>query len=156
MKKATVVLISALLVGLSVGAARAEVCYKLNPFPDVLRLSELNDLGATGDSHILVYGNWIAHGAYTLPVVGALELNNGSTSTRRLGIHGTNNTASFGSNPSCVLDGFPGGAWFLNCEGAGSDPAFTNSGSPLTSISCAGLQPSSPTSAGPPAGGSGR
>jgi hypothetical protein len=152
LQKATIVLVSAVLVGLSVGAARAEICYKLDGFSDVLRLSEINDLGATGSSHILVFGNWIAHGSYTLPVVGALELNSGSTSTRRLGIHGTNNTMSFGGNPSCVLDGFPGGSFFVNCEGAQNDPPFTASGSPITSVSCTGLPPSGPSNGGSPIG----
>jgi hypothetical protein len=151
MKKATVVLVSTLLVGLSVGAARAEICYRLDPFGDVLRLSQI-----TNGAHILVFGKLFYPGLYTLPVVGALELNSGSTSTRRLGIHGTNNTTFFAGNSNCVLDGTPGGSFFANCEGATSDPPFMNSGGPLTPVSCAGLPEFSPANAGPPLGGSGQ
>jgi hypothetical protein len=150
MKKIAVIMATMGLVALTAAGARAEVCYRLFPFSDVLRLNIEIDDGATGSSHHTVAGNWIT-GSYTLPVVGARELNRGSLSTRRLGIHGTNNTAAFGSNPNCILDGIPGAAWFLNCVG-GPGARFTNSGTSLQPVSCSALPVSSPALAGPEAG----
>jgi hypothetical protein len=150
MKKFSIAIAVILLSALAFGSAHAETCYRLTPFVDVLRLNVEISEGATGSAHHLVYGNWIT-GSYTLPVVGARELNRGSTSTRRLGIHGTNNTAAFGNNPDCLLDGIPGGAWFLNCDG-GTGARFRNQGTSLTPISCPGLAPSTAYGAGPEAG----
>ena len=141
MKKATVVLAALVLVVLMVAAAQAEICYQLSPFGDVLRLNvEIND-GPVGASHHLVYGNWVFAGVYTLPLVGARELNVGSTTIRRLGIHGTNPTAFFGGNRICALDGIPGAAWTLACAAGAGAPFFAN-GSALTAISCDGLSAS--------------
>ena len=151
MKKASVLMAALGLVALTVAGAQAETYYKLQPFPDILRLQIITvDADGSTVTHQAVAGNWIASGFYTLPVTGAREFNLGTTSVRRLGIHGTNNGASFGGNPNCVLDGISGGAWFLNCVG-GTGATFRNSGSPLQSISCSGLA-SSIEEVGPPAG----
>jgi len=128
--------------------AQAETCYVLKPFVDVLRLNVQITEGGPNSMHEAVYGNWITS-SYTLPVVGARELNLGSNTQRRLGIHGTNNSSFFGGNPACVLDGIPGGKWSLSCFGGGSG-RFSNSGTALAPISCASLPPS--VEAGPEAG----
>jgi hypothetical protein len=140
MRKATLFLTPIALISLAIGTAQAEVCYRLNPFVDVLRLSETTFVEpSTGGSHALVAGNWIAHGFYTLPVVGSLELDAGSTTVTRLGIHGTQKTTNFfGGHSSCVLDGAPGGSWFLSCNGR-VNGIFNNSGSSLSPVSCVGL-----------------
>ncbi len=138
MKKMMVFMVALLTSAMMITVARAEVCYQLTPFPDILRLTIQTDQGTTGDTHHNVFGNWISS-SYSLPVVGARELNHGSTSVRRLGIHGTNNGPSFGGNPICSLDGIaPGGAWSLTCVG-GAGARFTNSGSALTQVSCGGV-----------------
>ena len=139
MKTSAATIVSAtVFFSISIGIAEAEVCYKLTPFIDVLRLNEMTfvDSDAAG-THTLVNGNWIARGFYTLPVVGSEELDSGSTSVRRLGIH-------------CVLDGLPGGAWSLSCDGKVTG-IFNNSGGSLTPISCAGLVAAA-EEAGKPAG----
>jgi hypothetical protein len=151
MKKTTIAMAVSALFALTVGVAQAEVCYKLNPFVDILRLNTVtNDSSTVGAVHKLTHGNWIS-GAYTLPVVGAIEFKDGSTTVRRLGIHGTNNTTAFGNNPICALDGIPGQPWFLVCT-AGPGVRFTNNGSALTSIPCNGLAPSLSTDGGAAAG----
>jgi hypothetical protein len=129
------------------GTAGAEVCFKLNPFRDVLRLE------ITGTSHHLVYGNWIAPGAYTLPVAGARELNTGSTTVRRIGITGTNAQTTgtdtdpppFGGNLICGLDGIPGGAWKIQCTGKAKP--FAASGPTMAPVNCNTLAPSSASAA---------
>lgn len=121
----------------STGAQASEGCFKLTPFSDILKL----EFGAVTNRHQNVYGNWIAPGSYTLPVSGAYELKSGSQSVKRLGIVGTNITASFNGNLICGLDGTKGGAWKLSCSG-GTGANYQNSGT-LTQVSCAGLSPSS-------------
>ena len=138
MKKSTIAAAVAVL-GALMGIAQAETCYKLQPFADVLRVDVQITEGGTSSMHELVYGDWVSS-SYTLPIVGARELNVGSTSQRRLGIHGTNSSADFGGNPACVLDGIPGGAWSLSCFGGGSG-RFANSGTNLAPISCTSLPP---------------
>jgi len=151
MKKAIVLVTAPVLLALTVGVAQAEVCYKLSPFVDILRLSIHSDVGASGDTHQAVFGNWIAHGSYAMPVTGARELDKNSTTVRRLGIHATNNTTSFASNKACMLDGIPGGTWRLSCNNPG--PVFANSGT-LTPITCPATPVSSPEGpGGRPAGG---
>jgi hypothetical protein len=144
MKKATVALAVLMLVVLTVAVAQAEICYRLQPFGDVLRLDVEIDDGPPGASHQLIYGNWILAGVYTLPVVGARELNAGSTTIRRLGIHGTNPTAFFGGNRICAVDGIPGGTWTVACTAGAGAPFFVGpGGTVLAAISCDGLSPSS-------------
>jgi hypothetical protein len=144
LRKSAVALAATFVIG-GISAAQAETCYRLTPFSDILRLTCATKpaTGPFGSTHTNCYGNWISS-TYTLPVVGARELNRGSTPTaqaRRLGLHGTNNTGSFGANPICIIDGIPNAPWFLACTG-GAGARFTNSGSSLTSIACGGLPPS--------------
>jgi hypothetical protein len=115
--------------------AQAETCYQLKPFVDVLRVNVQVTDGTTHAQHALVYGDWVATTSYTMPIVGSLELNVNSTTVRRLGVHGTNDTSDFGSNPACVIDGIPGGAWTLTCFG-GPGARFTNSGTDLALVAC--------------------
>jgi len=121
-------------------AAPVQVCYKLNPFVDILKLVR-SDPGPGG--HRSLFGNWIASGLYTIPVSGAFEFEAGSTTIKKIGIVGANSTTSFGDNLICGLTGIGGGgAWELNCSGGSSNVNFQNSGT-LNQISCAGLPPSS-------------
>lgn len=134
------VAIAASLVAIasSANAAPVQVCYKLNPFGDYLKLVR-NDVGPGG--HRALYGSWIFPGGYTIPVSGAFELEAGSTTVRKVGIVGANNSTSFGDNLICGLSGTPGGAWELNCSGGSSNVNFQNSGT-FNQISCFGLAPS--------------
>jgi hypothetical protein len=116
--------------GFSTGAQATEVCYRLDPFIDILRL----ELDPVKHGHRNVYGNWIAPGVYTLPVSGAYELDLDSKTVRRLGIVGTNATEFFGDNLLCGLDGIRGRNFELNCSGGPGDD-FQNNGT-LTPISC--------------------
>ena len=150
MRKVAIAMVTLGLMALTAAGAQAEFCYQLKPFVDILRVSILIDYGPGGSRHDTVTGNWFAS-SYSIPVVGANEITHGSTSVRRFGLHGTNNTASFGGNPSCILDGTPGGAWFLNCVG-GTGATFRTSGTPLLPISCNGLASASPEASGPEAG----
>ena len=151
MKRAAFALLAAVVVGVWAAPARAEVCFRLTPFTDVLRLSQVADRGV-GSPHVITVGNWITS-SYSLPVTGAVEQDHGSTTLFRLGIFGANSsTSSFGGNPICELNGLTnGGPWKLACEGAATDPPFTNHGTALTPISCVGLPGSAPVN-GPEAG----
>jgi hypothetical protein len=158
------IIASSLLLGSGIGAAHAEICWKLTPFPDVIRVTEITDEGNTsplgtkgsefGSTHRLVFGNWIAHGFYTLPIVGAIEFDNSSTATAqklRFGVHGTNHTAAFfGNHSDCTLDALLGGGWKLSCDGNVNTAPFNNSGSAFTLIDCEN-QPAF-TAEGKPAG----
>jgi hypothetical protein len=139
MTRAKTVLASSVLLGLALGTAQAETCFRLTPFIDILRLSETNFVDSNvGGTHTLVVGNWIAGRAYTLPVVGSLELDVGSTTVQRLGIHGINKPGGGSGFSDCTLDGIPGGAWDLACSGRNTG-LFNNTGTSLTPISCTGL-----------------
>lgn len=128
------------------GVARAETCYRLDPFIDILRLNVESLEDAGNRTHTFAYGNWIASGIYTLPITGARELDVASTKVKRLGVVGTNNVSNtsgaFGSNLVCGLDGYENGPWVLQC--AGSTSPFTNSGASLTKINCNGQPVSQP------------
>ena len=132
----------------ALGTAQAETCYNLAPFVDVVRVNQTTTADeSVGGTHTGVVGNWFVGGTYSLPVTGSLDTDEGGLP--RLGLHGTQHTASFfGANADCVLDGNPGGAWTLACDAPG--PAFLNSGSPLAVISCDTI--STAPVAGTPAG----
>lgn len=150
MKKIVSAMTAIALTGLSAGAAQAEICYKLNPFIDVVRLTVLASPELATFKHHLVYGSWIATGFYAMPVSGARELNVGSLTTRHVGVNGTNPSSSFGGNLLCGVDGIPGGAWSLQCSGGAGN--FTNSGTNFEIVSCASSPKSAP--AGKAAGSS--
>ena len=150
MKKLSTALGILALTALAPSAANAEICYKLNPFVDVIRVTVLASPELATFKHYLMYGNWIATGSYTIPVSGARELNVGSSTARHVGLTGTNPTAFFGSNLLCGVDGVPGGAWQLQCSGAAGN--FTNQGTPFAVVSCAASPKSAP--AGKAAGSS--
>jgi len=144
MKKATLVMAGVVLLTLMSSLANAaEFCYQLSPFNDVIKLAQTN-VG----THKLLFGNWVAS-TYALPSVGAKELDlNGVP--RRIGIHATNNGASFGGNMDCVLDGIANQPWTLSCSGNPAGP-FSNSGDSLKVISCSS---NSAQGTGPSAGDS--
>ncbi len=129
MKKLTVLMAALVLVTLMGSLAQAQqVCYKLNPFSDVIKLSY-----HTVGSNTNLFGNWTTI-FYTLPVVGAREANlNGGP--KRVSVHGTNNTGDFSGNPICALDGVVNGAFTITCVG-GSGGTFTNTGTNITPVSC--------------------
>jgi hypothetical protein len=139
------ILASSVFLGMAFGTARAEICYNLAPFIDVLRLAEMKfvDDPAVGGTHTLVVGNWIATGAFTLPFVGSIELDVGSTTVRRLGIHAINRPGGGSGFSDCTLDGVVGGAWDLACDGRMTG-FFNNSGTPLARVDCSGQPPSAP------------
>jgi hypothetical protein len=135
-------LISSLFLGMALGTAHAETCFKLTPFIDVIRLSEVTLADPNvGGTHTLLVGNWVAGNLYTLPVVGSLELDVGSTTVHRLGVHGINKPGGGSGFSDCTLDGIPGGAWDLACDGRKAG-MFNNTGTALTPIACTGVAPS--------------
>jgi hypothetical protein len=67
MKVASALLASAMVFSVAIGSARAEICYRLTPFPDVLRLAETTFVDpAVGGSHTIVVGTQIVHNVYAL------------------------------------------------------------------------------------------
>ncbi len=131
-----------------VSSPHAEVCFRAIPFTDVFRLAETIVLDTNaGATHRAVFGNWISAGQYSLPVTGSIELDTGSSTALRIGLHGTNHTAFFGNHLICALDARVGGAWTVSCVGrAGGLSNF--SGAPFASVSCGVLPPSGPAQPG--------
>jgi hypothetical protein len=140
MKKLTVLMAALVLVTLMGSLAQAQqVCYRLNPFSDVIKLS-YHTVGPNTN----LFGNWTTI-FYTLPVVGAREANlNGGP--KSVSVHGTNDTSDFGGNPICAIDGVVNGAFTITCVGGSS--TFTNTGTHLTPVSCT----AAPQQEGPVAG----
>jgi hypothetical protein len=134
MTTAKTILASSVFLGMAFGAAHAEICYKLNPFPDVIRLAQIIVQDeAAGGSHTLVVGNWTAGNVPSKPVVGSLDVSVNPAGTR-LGLHGTLHGGDCAGHSDVTLDGVPGGAWSLSCDGKVAG-FFNNSGT-LTVISC--------------------
>jgi hypothetical protein len=143
MKVASSALVSAIFCSAAIGAAHAEVCWKLNPFIDVIRVAQTTfvDEQATGTAigtHSLVVGIWGAGNFYSLPIVGSIDTDI-PTSTplkQRFGVHGTNHTTLFGNHSDCVLDAQLGSTptWKLSCTGNVAG-IFNNSGT-FTSVPC--------------------
>jgi hypothetical protein len=53
------ILASSVFLGMTFGTAHAEICYKLNPFSDAIRVAQTNFVDeAPNGSHRLVVGNW--------------------------------------------------------------------------------------------------
>ena len=81
------ILASSVFLGMAFGTAHAEICYKLNPFIDVIRVAQTNFVDeAPNGSHRLVVGNW--QGGFSKAVVGSLDVNVPGGGLR-LGLHGT-------------------------------------------------------------------
>ena len=153
------VLASSVFLGMAFGTARAEICWRITPFTDVIRATEITDQGNApagsnfGSTHNLLYGNWVLPGAptlYELPFVGAIEFDNTSTPTAqklRFNIHASNHTTAFGNHPDCTLDALLGssgtGAVKVSCTG-NVPGIFTNSGTALTLIDCENQTASAP------------
>jgi hypothetical protein len=134
MKTAKTILASSIFLGMAFGTAQAEICYKLNPFIDVIRLAQIVVQDeAAGGSHTLVVGNWTAGGVPSKPVVGSLDVSVNPPGTR-LGLHGTLHGGDCAGHADVTLDGVPGGPWNLSCDGK-VNGFFNNSGT-LTVISC--------------------
>jgi len=52
------VLASSVFLGMAFGTAHAEICYKLTPFPDIIRVAQTNLVDeAPSGSHRLLVGN---------------------------------------------------------------------------------------------------
>jgi hypothetical protein len=141
MKRVIGLMAALVLVTLMGSLAQAQqVCYRLNPFSDVIKLSY-----HTQGPHTNLFGNWTVPSVYSLPVVGAREPNlNGGP--KRVSVHGTNDTSDFGGNPICAIDGVVNGAFTITCVGGSS--TFTNTGTALTPVSCT----AAPQREGPVAG----
>jgi hypothetical protein len=138
METAKKALAASMIFGLGIGTAHAEICYRLVPFPDVVRVTETMSLDeAVEGSHTAAVGNWSFANAYSLPVVGSLDTDvpRANPPVLRLGLHGTQHTAAFGNHSDCTLDGIPNGPWTLSCSGRVAG-IFNNSGSSLATISC--------------------
>jgi hypothetical protein len=157
MKTAKTVLASSVFLGMAFGTARAEICWRLTPFTDVIRVTEITDNGNApaasnfGSTHNLVFGNWIAGTSYTQPIVGAIEFDNTSTSTSqklRFGVHGVNHTTSFGNHTDCTLNALLGGGWSVSCTGNVAG-IFNTSGTPFTLIDCENQAAFGPEGNGP-------
>jgi hypothetical protein len=134
MKTASTIFASSIFLGMAFGTAHAEICYKLNPFIDVIRLAQITVQDeAAGGSHTLLVGNWTAGGVPSKPVVGSLDVSVNPSGVR-LGLHGTLHGGDCGGHSDVTLDGVPGGQWTLSCDGKVAG-FFNNSGT-LTTISC--------------------
>jgi hypothetical protein len=134
MKTAKTVLASSIVLGMALGTAHAEICYRLTPFPDVIRLAQMSVQDeAAGGSHTLVFGNWTAGGVPSKPVVGSLDVSVNPSGTR-LGLHGTLHGGDCAGHSDVSLDGIPGGPWDLSC--GGKVAGFFNNSGTLTVISC--------------------
>jgi hypothetical protein len=128
-----------MISGAAISTARAEECWRLFPFPDVVRVAETTYVDdKVAGTHTLVVGKWDAGNFYSLPVVGSLDINIPLTSpsTQRFGVHGTNHTTAFGNHSDCTLDAQLDGPWKLSCDG-NVDGIFNNSGTPFAHVSCA-------------------
>jgi hypothetical protein len=144
MKKAALFFMAlVILVGYAVrDSGAAEMCWNLNPFTDIIKVSMVKPDPLL--PHKLITGFWKATGDYVIPVVGSFETDLGGVN-KRLSLHGTNNTTSFSGYRDCILDATLSptstpkweGPWEINC-GAGG---FTNSGVELTRIDCTTLAP---------------
>ncbi len=135
------VLASSVFLGMAFGTAHAELCYKLTPFPDIIRVAQTNFVDeAPNGAHKLVVGNWTAGTVPSKPVVGSLDTNVPGTGVR-LGLHGTLHGGDCAGHSDITLDGVPGGAWSLSCDG-GVPGIFNNSGTPLSVVSCNSVGPS--------------
>jgi hypothetical protein len=138
MKVASVLLGSVMIFGAAISTSQAEICWRLSPFIDTVRVAETSFSDeAVGGTHTIVVGIWSAGNSYSLPIVGSIDTNLPATSppTSRFGVHGTNHTPSFGNHSDCTLDAQLGAGWKLSCDGniAG---IFNNSGASFTLISC--------------------
>jgi hypothetical protein len=127
-------LASSIFLSMAFGSAHAEICYRLNPFIDVVRLAQITVQDeAPGGSHTLLVGNWTAGSVPSKPVVGSLDVSVNPAGTR-IGLHGTLHGGDCGGHSDVTLDGAPGGQWNLSCDGKVAG-IFNNSGT-LTVISC--------------------
>ena len=121
-----------------------QICWGMDSYADIIKVSTL----PTGSGHKLVNGVWYAS-PYNNPVVGTMEWDTDGTS-KRLSLHATNNTISFGGFKDCVLDADLSssstpkweGPAVVDC-GAGGFPV---SGFNLIRINCTTLVPLSATS----------
>ena len=137
---AKMILASTLTLGVAMSSARAEVCYQLSPFIDVIRLGQLKAADETAEAeHRIVFGNWTAGNLYSLPVVGSIDVDVPRTNPLRyrVALHGANNIA----NPNdtgftdCTLNALLGGGWNYTCVGNKAG-LFNSSGAAFTQISC--------------------
>jgi hypothetical protein len=135
------VLASSVFLGMAIGTAHAEICYKLNPFIDVIRVAETKFLDeAPNGSHILVVGEWSANRSFAKPVVGSLDSDLGGTG-QRLSLHGTLHGSDCSGHSDITLDGVIGSTWNLSCDGKVAG-FFNNTGTPLSVVSCDSVGPS--------------
>jgi hypothetical protein len=138
MKVASVLLGSALFFGAAISTSQAEICWRLSPFGDTVRVAETSFSDeAVGGTHTLVVGIWSFGDVYSLPIVGSIDTNLPATNppTSRFGAHATNHTFAFGNHSDCTLDAQLGAGWKLSCDGNVAG-IFNNSGASFALISC--------------------
>jgi hypothetical protein len=138
MQTAKTVLASSVFLGMAYGSAHAEICYRVSPFPDVIRVAQTTFQDeAAGGTHILVVGNWTFGSAYSLPLVGSLDVSVTPPGIR-IGLHGTNHTTAFGNHSDCTFDqAIPGptGSLMGSCDGRVAG-IFNGPPATLTEIPC--------------------
>ncbi len=102
----TLTLLAACLLPLT--PAHAEICYRLEPYLDVVKLAAPPET----EGHQLLYGKWQMPGAYAIPVTGSRE-------GTRVSIVGANYTKKyFTANVVCALTGTENSSWRVQCSGA--------------------------------------
>jgi hypothetical protein len=164
-KTAKTVLASLVCLGMALGTARAETCWRLSPAVDIIRATQITDEGNSppgsnfGSTHKLVFGNWVLPppftSVYELPFVGAIEFDNTSTPTSqklRFNVHASNHTTAFGNHTDCTLDALLGAGWTLSCTGNVNTAPFNTRGTPFLLVDCENQPAFGPTEGAKPAG----
>jgi hypothetical protein len=139
-KIALVLLVFALIAGFTAAKSEAgQICWGMDVFADIIKVS----VTPTGSGHKIVNGVWFA-GSYLNPVTGTFEKDFDGTS-RRLSLHATNNTTSFGGFRDCILDADLSAVSVPKWEGPGivdcGAGAFPVSGFNLIRVNCTTLLP---------------
>ena len=138
MKIVKTVVSSSLFFGMAISAAQAEICWRLSPFIDTVRVVETTVSDeAIGGTHSLVVGNWTAGNVYSLPIVGSIDVDvpNSTPPKFRFGAHGTNHTALFANHSDCTLDASLGGGFKISCDGNVAG-IFNATGASFAVVSC--------------------
>jgi hypothetical protein len=133
MKKRRLALLVAMAV-IPANLAQAEVCYRMWPFIDILRLSVRHE-----GTHQFVFGSQIAR-TYTMPVIGTREFEHLDTTRRRLSFNGINTSDKFGGNMQCTTSGVlsreDDDTFYTICTGGGAETFYNFDGWDLQPVNC--------------------
>ncbi len=103
MKKTIFFLVSVFFVILLVGSASAGVqCYDVSPYPDVVKVT-VTVQDPLNPVNKIVTGALYLQGTYYLPLSGTV-VKDADGVHKRVSVHATNNTTSFGGYVDCVID----------------------------------------------------